>query len=313
MRVAQAPPQQLVRGKMPELDALRGVAILAVLFYHGFAWSSDPASFPRWQRLAVLATTAGWLGVNLFFVLSGFLITGILLDTRRDLHYYRNFYLRRALRILPLYYVVLAVLLVTGIGGAAYVALSAIYLANLTWIVGVGADYQVLWSLAVEEHFYFLLARPGTVAVGKTNGGHVCWHCRPHAARANGSCSLRIAGEKHNVGRTGRARLRCIHRGGTAFSRLGPSPVRVVVRRAGGAWDRRPACRNTFWDYHAQDLGGERLAGDAFQSCLRRHALSHTAVRHFAMGAICGSKHPAFFRGHQLLPVPGASSRVYRV
>lgn len=156
MRVAQAPPQQLVRGKMPELDALRGVAILAVLFYHGFAWSSDPASFPRWQRVAVLATTAGWLGVNLFFVLSGFLITGILLDTRRDLHYYRNFYLRRALRILPLYYVVLAVLLVTGIGSAAYVALSAIYLANLTWIVGVGADYQVLWSLAVEEHFYFL-------------------------------------------------------------------------------------------------------------------------------------------------------------
>lgn len=144
------------RSHMPELDALRGIAILAVLFYHGFSWSCDPVHFARWQRLVVMATLPGWLGVNLFFVLSGFLISGILLDSRHNPHYYRNFYIRRALRILPLYYMVLAILLASGIGSLAYVGLSAIYLANVTWLFGVGVDYGVLWSLAVEEHFYLI-------------------------------------------------------------------------------------------------------------------------------------------------------------
>lgn len=154
MSVAQISTTPLLRGKMPELDALRGIAIIAVLFYHGFSWSCDPARFSAWQRLAIAATIPGWLGVNLFFVLSGFLISGILLDSRDRPHYYRNFYTRRALRILPLYYMVLAILLATGIGSAAYVGLSAIYLANITWMFGVGVDYGILWSLAVEEHFY---------------------------------------------------------------------------------------------------------------------------------------------------------------
>ncbi len=149
-------PAPLLRSHMPELDSIRGIAILSVLFYHGFAWSVVASAFTGWQRWAVAATTPGWLGVNLFFVLSGFLISGILLDTRTKPHYYRRFYVRRALRILPLYYLVLVALLVTHTANTAFVALSFIYLANMTWMLGVPADYGVLWSLAVEEHFYLV-------------------------------------------------------------------------------------------------------------------------------------------------------------
>jgi peptidoglycan/LPS O-acetylase OafA/YrhL len=149
-------PAPLLRSHMPELDSIRGIAILSVLFYHGFAWSVAASAFTGWQRWAVATTTPGWLGVNLFFVLSGFLISGILLDTRTKPHYYRGFYVRRALRILPLYYLVLVALLVTHTAKTAFVALSCIYLANMTWMFGVPADYGVLWSLAVEEHFYLV-------------------------------------------------------------------------------------------------------------------------------------------------------------
>src|ERR1051325_11092200 len=82
------------RGHLPQLDALRGVAILLVLAVH----SPAVALFPY-----------GWCGVDLFFVLSGFLITGILLDTTHTEGYFRNFYARRALRIWPLYYLMVAV------------------------------------------------------------------------------------------------------------------------------------------------------------------------------------------------------------
>jgi peptidoglycan/LPS O-acetylase OafA/YrhL len=149
-------PARLLRSHMPELDSIRGIAILSVLFYHGFAWSVVASAFTGWRRWAIAATTPGWLGVNLFFVLSGFLISGILLDTRTKPNYYRRFYVRRALRILPLYYLVLGTLLVTHTGSTAFVALSCIYLANMTWMFGVPADYGVLWSLAVEEHFYLV-------------------------------------------------------------------------------------------------------------------------------------------------------------
>jgi peptidoglycan/LPS O-acetylase OafA/YrhL len=103
--------ENLIRRTMPELDTVRGIAILLVVFFHGFSKvSSVGLSGP--PRLFVLATRTGWVGVNLFFVLSGFLITGILLDSRERPRYYRNFYLRRALRILPAYYLLLLVLLI---------------------------------------------------------------------------------------------------------------------------------------------------------------------------------------------------------
>jgi len=156
--------ERLIRAWMPELDSLRGVAILLVLFLHGFAHLVDPASFTGIQWFFVTATSYGWIGVHLFFVLSGLLITGILLDSRSRPGYYRRFYTRRALRILPAYY---ALLLLLGLlsrsswlaghhVGIPFVLFSVIYLSNLTPLFGIPIQYTVLWSLAVEEHFYLV-------------------------------------------------------------------------------------------------------------------------------------------------------------
>ncbi len=72
----------LLRPKMPELDSVRGVAILMVSFYHGFAARQNVDAFAGFPKLVVRLATPGWTGVNLFFALSGFLITGILLDSK---------------------------------------------------------------------------------------------------------------------------------------------------------------------------------------------------------------------------------------
>jgi peptidoglycan/LPS O-acetylase OafA/YrhL len=83
------------KGRILELDGLRTLAILAVMLYH---------FLPGYH------TTLGWAGVDLFFVLSGFLITGILLDLRSDPAPYRKFYWRRVIRIFPSYYAVVAII-----------------------------------------------------------------------------------------------------------------------------------------------------------------------------------------------------------
>jgi peptidoglycan/LPS O-acetylase OafA/YrhL len=147
----------LVRPVMPELDTLRGVAILGVLALHGlYSRSSAFHGFNQSTRLLLNVVQWGWLGVNLFFVLSGFLITGILIDSRSKPDYYRRFYVRRALRILPAYYALLLLLAVLRQSSAAYLGLSFVYLANVTDLFGVGVGYGPLWSLAVEEHYYLL-------------------------------------------------------------------------------------------------------------------------------------------------------------
>ncbi|HZU22320.1 MAG TPA: acyltransferase, partial [Terriglobales bacterium] len=110
---------------------------------------------------------AGWTGVDLFFVLSGFLITGILFDAKGSPHYFRNFYARRGLRIWPLYFAVLAYafLLLPNLPGftrdsvgmqgfsASYYLL---YLQNFKYGTSGPFPLAVTWSLAVEEHFYLL-------------------------------------------------------------------------------------------------------------------------------------------------------------
>jgi peptidoglycan/LPS O-acetylase OafA/YrhL len=156
-------PEPIIRRSMPELDSVRGVAILMVVVFHGFV-ELGTAGFSGIPRIIVAATIPGWMGVNLFFVLSGFLITGILLDTRFQPHYYRNFYIRRALRILPAYYLLLVVLyLLPRVGldderrvSWKFIALSFVYLSNVTNLFRVPMQYGPLWSLAVEEHFYLL-------------------------------------------------------------------------------------------------------------------------------------------------------------
>jgi peptidoglycan/LPS O-acetylase OafA/YrhL len=156
-------PQALLRSNMPELDSLRGVAILMVLFFHGFASRYGTEGLHGPAKFLVGLTAPGWAGVNLFFALSGFLITGILLDSKQRPYYYRRFYLRRALRILPAYYALLVLLPLFGRYGMEgesvswkFLGLSAVYLANVTVLFGVPMQFRVLWSLAVEEHFYLL-------------------------------------------------------------------------------------------------------------------------------------------------------------
>ena len=146
---------------MPELDTIRGLAILGVVLYHTFYWAVDMSFFSPWKRGFLSLMSTGQFGVNLFFVLSGFLITGILLDSRERTDYYGRFYYRRSLRILPAYYFTIFLLIVFGMTSRGFLLMSLAYSANLSGLFGIVLSYPVLWSLAVEEHFYLLW--PATV------------------------------------------------------------------------------------------------------------------------------------------------------
>ena len=146
----------LVRLHMPELDAIRGLAILGVIFYHGFYWKRNLNLYGFWQQIFLKTMAVGQYGVDLFFILSGFLITGILLNTRERTDYYKRFYLRRALRILPAYYLTLAILVLFKLTSTGFLWMSLLYSSNLAPLFGFTMSYAVLWSLAVEEHFYFV-------------------------------------------------------------------------------------------------------------------------------------------------------------
>jgi peptidoglycan/LPS O-acetylase OafA/YrhL len=138
--------------RVAELDGFRAIAIWMVLAGH---LTLPPAgnALPR-PVLAVLGR--GWLGVDLFFVLSGLLITGILLDAREKERFFRNFYGRRFLRIVPLYMAVIALTFLAYGHPASYFLLSALFLANAANLLHVLIPHGagVFWSLAVEEHFY---------------------------------------------------------------------------------------------------------------------------------------------------------------
>jgi peptidoglycan/LPS O-acetylase OafA/YrhL len=156
--VVSGPRSVLLKREMPGLDVLRGIAILSVFFFHGLKWYLPLGAWtePHVRQLGQ-AVSFGWLGVNLFFVLSGFLITGILLDTRTKKNYWSSFYIRRFLRIAPLYLVVLAILKFALNCTWAYVILCLFYLANFALEFRIpGPGYGPLWSLAVEEQFYLV-------------------------------------------------------------------------------------------------------------------------------------------------------------
>jgi len=163
----QAGGEVLGRGHLPVLDGVRGLAILMVLVLHFVADTQATTRLERWINLA-----AGWgqYGVDLFFVLSGFLITGILFDARESPDYFKNFYVRRVLRIFPLYYAVLAVLflllpLVPALSSPTLDELRAhqawAWLYGVNVFVALRGEWALsyldhFWSLSVEEHFYFV-------------------------------------------------------------------------------------------------------------------------------------------------------------
>jgi peptidoglycan/LPS O-acetylase OafA/YrhL len=155
---APAAPAKSQHGRIVELDGIRGIAILLVLLTHLFSYSMMGKPWTGVAAIVMRATVPGWLGVDLFFVLSGFLITGILVDSRQDIHYFRNFYARRALRILPLYLLVLLILGIFYTHSAPFVILSLLFSANMADLFGVTvvSGGAALWSLAVEEHFYLI-------------------------------------------------------------------------------------------------------------------------------------------------------------
>jgi peptidoglycan/LPS O-acetylase OafA/YrhL len=168
---SQTGSKPVLRARMPELDTIRGLAIVGVLLYHGLYWTIDLSPFAPWQRHLLSVMAAGQFGVNLFFVLSGFLITGILMDSRGRADYYPRFYYRRALRILPAYYFTLTLLAIFGLSSRGFLLMSALYVPNLSGLLGITMSYGVLWSLGVEEHFYFLWP----LAVKRFTENHLLW------------------------------------------------------------------------------------------------------------------------------------------
>jgi peptidoglycan/LPS O-acetylase OafA/YrhL len=143
---------------MPGLDVARGLAILMVLLDHGFAADQVPyqAHATRFLLAFEYVARLGHMGVHLFFILSGFLITGILLDSRTQSDYFRNFYARRVLRIAPAYLLMVAVLFLTHSITARYLAVCLLCLCNMPSLLGASSEYSALWSLSVEEQFYFV-------------------------------------------------------------------------------------------------------------------------------------------------------------
>jgi peptidoglycan/LPS O-acetylase OafA/YrhL len=149
-------PAKSAHKHMPGLDALRGVAILLVAFYHGFAFHRGDAGLPAIGQHFCALMEYGRLGVHLFFVLSGFLISGILLDSRANGDYYRRFYFRRVLRILPAYLLMVAVLRITHSISWRFTLVSLLYLCNLSSLLHARPEYGSFWSLSVEEQFYLV-------------------------------------------------------------------------------------------------------------------------------------------------------------
>lgn len=151
--------------RIPELDGIRGLAILLVLGHHILPLASYLTQNSFLKSIGA-ASEIGWVGVDIFFVLSGFLITGILLRSRNEPHYFKNFYARRSLRIFPLYYLVVGALLIflpqLEKDNPAYTQsfwpVFMLYQQNWLYLITPTPSQWPAhtWSLAIEEQFYMV-------------------------------------------------------------------------------------------------------------------------------------------------------------
>jgi len=150
--------------RVPELDGMRGLAILMVLFYHIIRLNPVKVSQPFFAHILRLSEM-GWAGVDVFFVLSGFLITSILLRTRKQPGYFKKFYARRILRIFPLYYTTITLIFIfmplisPEQTNATRATWPWYYLYAQNWgnalnLIPTVFAIGVTWSLAIEEQFY---------------------------------------------------------------------------------------------------------------------------------------------------------------
>jgi peptidoglycan/LPS O-acetylase OafA/YrhL len=148
----------IASSRVPALDGIRGVAIVWVVFHNTVDMPLTPSG--RWLHLVSQVVGPGWIGVQLFFALSGFLITAGLLASQGAAGYFRNFYAKRALRILPLYYSVLLLLLVILPPLVTFPApfstqhQAPLWLFTANWIPSLPYGFGHFWSLSVEEQFY---------------------------------------------------------------------------------------------------------------------------------------------------------------
>jgi peptidoglycan/LPS O-acetylase OafA/YrhL len=155
-----------MENRIEELDGLRGLAVVIVMALHIF---KRAAYFTEHSVLLSITnlTAVGWVGVDMFFALSGFLITSILLRAKQEEHYFRNFYVRRVLRIFPLYYAAVAFVLLFApklepeFTKQLNVALPVIMLYQQNWAMLFNGFHitrylGITWSLAIEEQFYFI-------------------------------------------------------------------------------------------------------------------------------------------------------------
>lgn len=142
---------------IPFLDGLRGFAVSFVLLYHFFpktlSITHHSVLYTFWDTFWLM----GWSGVDLFFVLSGFLITGILYKTKHKEHYFRNFYIRRFLRIFPAYYLLIVFSLIFFSQHEVSVWYW-LYFSNFDIELGIPFHpiLCVAWSLAIEEQYYIV-------------------------------------------------------------------------------------------------------------------------------------------------------------
>ena len=153
-----------------QLDSLRGIAILLVLFWHCIAGPMQETAFNNSGQKLKIALCWTWSGVDLFFVLSGFLIGSTLMINSKSRNYFRVFYLRRFFRILPLYYLFLIFFvffndwvqlpILSWLGKNHYPAGSYFFFYQNFFMAGDGfgsPGLNITWSLAVEEQFYLVL------------------------------------------------------------------------------------------------------------------------------------------------------------